>query len=106
MMDNRAYELLDLINECEITGHREMIPVPWKLRMDAGMSDALDSLLDNGFVKVCRPDHVTAELERIAITLGFFEPYLENLRITDLGRLCLVDIERNKLLLLRIDSQA
>jgi len=84
-MNCAAYEILSIVDECEAIDHPEMIPSPQKVRLDPQFGDALDSLLENGYVEVCKARHSTHHDENLAIDLGIFDPNSESLTITPRG---------------------
>lgn len=84
-MNYCAYELLSIVYTCECIGHPEMIPSPRKIRMDPEFSDALDFLLDNGYVIACKARHSENHVEVLAVGLGIFDFTMESLTITPHG---------------------
>jgi hypothetical protein len=84
-MNYCAYELLNIVYACECIGHPEMIPSPKKIRMDAEFSDALDYLLDSGYLIACKSRHSDRHVEVLAVGLGFFDFTMESLTITPAG---------------------
>lgn len=84
-MNYAAYEILSIVDECEGIDHPEMIPGPQKIRLDPEFSQALDFLLQKGYLQVCKSRHSTHHDENLAIELDIFRPGEDSLTITPTG---------------------
>lgn len=96
-MNYCAYELLSLVYDCEYIEHPEMIPSPARIRKDPEFSDALDYLLDQGFIEVRKSRPPLLPDKSNPIEMGFFEPYTETLRTTPEGARKLAREERARI---------
>jgi len=89
-MNYCAYELLRTVYACEQAGHPELIPSPRKVRMDREFSEALDYLLEEGYMLACKSRWSSGHIEILAVGLGFFDPEMESLTITPRGSRALI----------------
>jgi hypothetical protein len=85
MMNYCAYEILMIIDDYESIDHPEMIPSPQRVREDKEFSEALDWLLEQGYVKICKARYSTHHDVQVGIGLGFFNPDSDSLTITASG---------------------
>jgi len=88
-MNYAAYEILSIVDECEGIDHAEMIPSPQKLRLDPEFAEALDFLLEKGYVQVCKMRCTLHHMEDLAIDIGIFRPGEDSLTITPEGLIAL-----------------
>jgi len=89
-MTSSAYELLALVFACKALNCPELSPRPYNLRTDPKFSDALDFLIDSGYVTVSWMSPNFRHPER-RIVNSAFNPGLEIIGITDEGVVALGD---------------
>jgi len=99
-MNYAAYEILSIVEECEEVDHPEMIPSPGRIRSDREFAQALDFLLEKGYVEICKARHSQHHDEDLAIELGIFDPEEDSLTITPTG-LGVIEREHRKRVNLR-----
>jgi hypothetical protein len=95
-MNYCAFEILSIIDECEGMDHPEMIPSPQKVRLDPEFAEALDWLIEQGFVEVCPSRHSSHHDESLAIECGFFHPGTDSLTITPSGTAALEEDAKHR----------
>jgi hypothetical protein len=95
-MNYCAFEILCIIEECEDIDHPEMIPSPQKIRHDPEFAEALDWLLEKGYVEICESRHSSHYDEDLAIQCGFFHPGTESLTITPTGTAVLEEDSKHR----------
>jgi hypothetical protein len=66
-----------------------MIPSPQKIRMDPEFAEALDWLLEKGYVEICKSRCTSHHDEDLSIELGFYAPNTDSLTITPSGLMAL-----------------
>ncbi len=95
-MNYCAYLLLSIIHDGERSNRPELIPCPRKIRMDPEFSDALDILLDDGYVEVRSPGYFQDHNEWPSSDTGFFDPEMETLVMTKKGIAALTREEKGR----------
>jgi hypothetical protein len=95
-MNYCAFEILSIVDDCEGIDHREMIPSPQKVRSDPEFREALDWLLEKGYVEICKARHSTHHDEALGIELGFFDPNADSLTITPVGVVALEEEAKSR----------
>jgi hypothetical protein len=88
-MNYCAFEILSIVDDCEGIDHPEMIPSPQKIRQDPEFAEALDWILEHGYVEICKSRHSTHHDEELGIELGFYTPGTDSLTITPSGVIAL-----------------